>query len=102
MTSERIASGPTEESHSTDRPVKGLPVLGYQDQNATTVELVNRNKQLEEVVLRAIDEIGSRDETDKRWAAIARTNIEQGFMALNRSIFKPGRISLDGDEADRG
>ncbi len=31
---------------------------------------------------------------DKRWLAIGRTAIEQGFMAVNRSIFKPGRVVL--------
>jgi hypothetical protein len=29
---------------------------------------------------------------DQRWLAIAQTHIEQGFMALNRSIFQPGRV----------
>lgn len=31
---------------------------------------------------------------DKRWLAIARTHIEQGFMAMNRSIFNPERVTL--------
>lgn len=35
------------------------------------------------------DEIDQRPATDKRMAAIARTNIEDGFMWLVRSIFKP-------------
>jgi hypothetical protein len=30
-------------------------------------------------------------ETDKRWAAIGRTHIEQWFMAMNRAVFKPRR-----------
>jgi hypothetical protein len=34
---------------------------------------------------------------DARWIAIARTHIEQGFMALNRAIFKPERVKLETD-----
>ncbi len=33
------------------------------------------------------------------WLAIARTQIEQGFMALNRAVFKPGRVRLAEDDA---
>lgn len=81
---------------------EGLPVLGYQPQSDSNVDLVNHNKQLEEVVLRTLDELAAREETDKRWLAIGRTGIENAFMAINRSVFKPGRVSLPGDEADRG
>ena len=38
------------------------------------------------------------NEIDQRWLAIARTNIEQGFMALNRAIFRPERVELDGND----
>jgi hypothetical protein len=33
-------------------------------------------------------------EVDQRWLAIGRTHIEQGFMAINRSIFRPERVKL--------
>ncbi len=63
-------------------------------------ERVLRQKELEERVLRQIDavmraapEVG----WDPRWAALARTHIEQGFMALNRAIFRPERIKLPGE-----
>jgi hypothetical protein len=38
------------------------------------------------------------DHTDRRWAAIARTHIEEGFMSLNRAVFRPERVSLPEDE----
>lgn len=75
----------------------GLPVSGYRPQSDTAVAKVNLNKQLEEQTLRALDGFAADPETDKRWLAIARTNIEQGFMAMNRAVFKPGRISLPED-----
>lgn len=72
-----------------------LPVAGYSDQPQSNVDLVNANKQLEEQVLRQLDAMADLPSIDKRWLAIARTNIEQGFMAANRAVFKPGRVSLD-------
>lgn len=75
----------------------GLPVAGYQPQTTQAVGLVNQNKALEEMVLRQLDALGQSDSVDKRWLAIGRTSIEQAFMAVNRSIFRPGRVMLPGD-----
>jgi hypothetical protein len=84
----------------------GLPVSGYKPQSNTAVSLVNRNKEIEERVLRILDDLAtmkgpaaSNDHPseltiDQRWLAIGRTQIEQGFMAINRAIFKPGRVKL--------
>lgn len=73
---------------------KGLPVKGYTDQSDSKVALVNQNKELEERVLRQLDDMQNSGLYDPRWIAIARTNIEQGFMAMNRAVFRPERISL--------
>jgi len=77
---------------------QGLPVAGYRSQSDINVTLVNHNKEAEERVLRILDDLGRVAEVDKRWLAIGRTAIENGFMAVNRSIFKPGRVALPGDE----
>ncbi len=78
----------------------GLPVAGYKPQSPMAVELVNANKQAEEQILRTLDWLAVQPEesVDKRWLAIGRTQIEQGFMAVNRSIFKPDRVKLPPDE----
>lgn len=76
---------------------KGLPVAGYQAQSAQNIDLVNANKVAEEIILRNLDDLAEMPEVDKRWLAIARTQIEQGFMAMNRAIFKPGRVTLPED-----
>lgn len=78
----------------TDTPHNGLPVAGYQPQSEAAVGLVNGNKQIEEILLRRLDELANCSDIDKRWLAIGRTSIEQGFMAINRSIFRPGRVSF--------
>lgn len=71
-----------------------IPVAGYKPQSQATIDLVNSNKREEERILRAMDALKMSTDVDQRWLAIARTQIEQGFMALNRSIFKPGRVEL--------
>lgn len=92
----------------------GLPVAGYKPQSTTAVELVNRNKEIEERILRLLDDLAtmkgpaaSNDKpseitVDQRWLAIGRTHIEQGFMAINRAVFKPGRVTLPEDAPGTG
>lgn len=78
----------------------GLPVSGYQPQSDAKVAFVNENKAVEERVLRQFDKVAislKPGEVDQRWYAIGRTAIEQGFMALNRAVFQPQRISLPED-----
>lgn len=75
----------------------GLPVAGYRPQQVSSIELVNQNKRLEENVLRVLDALKENPEIDGRWLAIGRTAIEQGFMAVNRAVFKPERVKLPGD-----
>lgn len=74
---------------------EGLPVHGYQPQSDAKVALVNAMKKAEEGILRALDRLAEDQDVDKRWLAIGRTSIEQAFMAINRSIFRPARVGLD-------
>lgn len=83
----------------------GLPVAGYKPQTDDKIELVNDNKQLEERVLRQIDDMVRLNEeaegglVDLRWLSIGRTQLEQAFMAINRAVFQPGRVRLSDDDA---
>jgi hypothetical protein len=75
----------------------GLPI-GYSPQSVGNIEMVNRNKELEEHILRVLDEFRNYGvDIDQRWLAIGRTHIEEGFMAVNRAIFRPARIKLPAD-----
>jgi len=76
---------------------KGLPVHGYRPQDGGAIDRVNANKRHEEEMLRVLDAMKQMPEIDQRWLAIGRTHIEQGFMAINRAIFKPTRVALPGD-----
>lgn len=84
--------------HPTGSQHEGLPVAGYRPQPQWAVDAVNRNKQLEENILRVMDILSGFGEIDQRWLAVGRTHIEQGFMAMNRAIFKPERVKLEGDK----
>lgn len=72
-----------------------LPVHGYQQQPQSAVDQVNHNKLTEEHILRQLDMMTHNSRYDQRWLAIARTQIEQGFMAWNRAIFRPARVNLE-------
>lgn len=64
------------------------------EKDLPVIELVSHNKEIEEQLLQLLDALEESTVTDKRWLAIGRTHIEQGFMAINRSIFKPERVKV--------
>lgn len=76
---------------------QGLPVGGYRPQSDDAVRLVNTNKEIEERVLRILDDLMFRDDVDEHWLRLGRRHIEQGFMAVNRAVFQPGRVRLPED-----
>lgn len=75
-----------------------LPVSGYQPQTDEKVQLVNSFKADEERLLRKLDAMKHDPNIDQRWLAIGRTGLETAFMAVNRSVFVPGRSALSEDE----
>lgn len=86
---------PDEPSPSgSEKTHEPLPISGYVPQNEMNINLVNHNKRSEEAVLRDLDQLRELPHVDQRWLAIGRTQLEQAFMAINRSIFKPERVSL--------
>ena len=76
------------------------PVAGYRPQGEDALARVNANKRDEERTLRVLDALATRDDIDKRWLAIGRTKIEEGWMAINRAIFRPSRVVLPEDSGD--
>lgn len=85
--------------HIPEKTHPGLPVAGYVPQSTTAIEMVNRMKVREEELLRELDAMATNLNIDPRWLQIGRTGIQEAFMAINRSVFQPGRITLPGDEA---
>lgn len=67
---------------------------GYTPPTDEQKALGNSVKVMEEHVMRLLDKLMDDPDTDKRAVAIARTDIQTGFMWMVRSIFKPQRIEL--------
>lgn len=73
-----------------------------------TDEVVETNKQLEELILRQLDIMQRANDDakkfdwplpyDPRWLAIGRTDIEKGFLSIERAVAKPARAKLPGEE----
>lgn len=85
---------------SEDTKHPGLPVAGYVPQTDVKVALVNRNKEIEERLLRICDELRGRPDLDQRFVSMAVSHFQEGFMCLNRAVFRPTRIRLPEDTAD--
>lgn len=73
-------------------------ITGYRDLSQEEIDLMNRIKAAAEAVGALLKDIpygnpGGGDApagcADARWYAIARTHLQEGFMALTRSIAKP-------------
>lgn len=73
----------------------GLPVSGYRQQSEGAVATVNAHKNFEELLLRMFDTLQGDPNVDQSWLAIGRSQIEQGFMAVNRAVFRPARLEGD-------
>lgn len=84
-----------DDSHDNGELPKasGLPVAGYQPQSAERIATVNAFKAIEEEMLRVLDSMAGDRSFDQRWLAMARSNFENGFMQLNRSVFQPARLT---------
>ena len=69
-------------------------IKGYRELDQETIDLINAIKGAAEEIGKLVDGVfrfvdGDGEEVDKRWAAIARTDLQTGFMALIRSVAKP-------------
>ena len=65
-------------------------IEGYRDFTSADIVEINNIKALEKKVLDALTTTEHTFSVDNRWAAIARTDLEKGFMAYVRSVAKPG------------
>lgn len=81
-------------------------ITGYRDLNQQEIDLMNEIKEVSIKVGQLVSKVegfsflsGNQDqipeqggeliESDKRWANIAKTDLQKGFMALTRAIAKP-------------
>lgn len=70
-------------------------IKGYRDLSQAEIDLMNEGKALAEQVgafvekLRASGDPHTGAGIDQRWVSIAQTQLQQGFMALIRSVAQP-------------
>lgn len=69
--------------------MKSAPIKGYRDLSQKEIDTINQLKDLAITVGNRVDEVMSMDDSDKRWVAIARTDLQKGFMSLIRAIAQP-------------
>ena len=65
------------------------PIKGYRKPSEDEIAQINAIKEAAEFVRMLVDAVMKDPSTDKRWGAIARTELQQGFMALTRAIAQP-------------
>lgn len=71
------------------QPEGQAKITGYKKHTQAEIDQVNRNKEFENHLGDLVASVKDLPDVDQRWAAIARTHFQEGFMALNRAIFQP-------------
>ncbi len=66
-------------------------IKGYRDLSEEEIALMNEGKELSIKVGEYINNLENHEKLalDRRWLAVGKTHLQQGFMATIRSIAKP-------------
>lgn len=64
-------------------------IKGYRGLTQEEINRMNHSKELAAEVGVFIENLDKLEDVDKRWLAIAKTDLQKGFMSLTRSIAKP-------------
>lgn len=64
-------------------------IKGYRDLTQDEIDAMNKVKDIAEEVGNLIEAVEKIEGVDKRWASIAKTDLQKGFMSLTRSIARP-------------
>jgi hypothetical protein len=65
------------------------PITGYRTLTEAEVAAMNEGKALAVQIGEWVDRLMADPSTDKRWIAIGKTHLQQGFMAALRGIAQP-------------
>jgi hypothetical protein len=68
--------------------VTDQPITGYRTLRPEEIALINAIKARAQDVADLVDRLYAGS-NDPRWIAIGKTNLQQGFMALVRSVAQP-------------
>lgn len=79
-------------------------ITGYRELSQDEIDQMNHVKNIENKLMKYLDDLqrigtGHENGADMRWLAIARTDLQKGFMALGRAIARPdGYLEKDKEE----
>jgi hypothetical protein len=65
-------------------------IKGYRELSQAEINAMNAVKEKAAEVGELVHELEQNKDLDQRWVAIAKTDLQKGFMAATRSIAKPG------------
>lgn len=69
--------------------MKQTDIKGYRQLDAGTVEQINAIKENANELGSLLDYFAGQPDVDQRWLAIARTDLQKGFMFLIRALARP-------------
>lgn len=64
-------------------------IKGYRELSQEEIDLMNEIKEAGAGLGNLIEKLEVSGKLDGRWLAIARTDLQKGFMALTRAVAKP-------------
>lgn len=64
-------------------------ITGYRTLSDEEVALINEIKAKADEVGQLVDKVNAIGQTDRRWSAVATTDLQKGFMSLVRSVAQP-------------
>ncbi len=67
----------------------GDKIKGYRKLSENEITDINAIKAMGEDIRSHLDVLQGRDNIDKRWLAVARTDLQKGVMAVVRAIAQP-------------
>ena len=65
------------------------PITGYRALSEGELHLINEIKAISNEVGRLVEGMAVNRALDPRWVAIARTELQKGFMSLVRAVAQP-------------
>ena len=65
------------------------PITGYRTLTAEELALINSIKEKGIEIGELVAQLEAMESTDKRWLEIGKTGLQQGMMAITRSVAKP-------------
>lgn len=89
MTDDNQSPLPEAPQPSSAPPMTGAEVQGYRTLTSLEIAQMNQVKEIEREAAALWLKLMAMKSTDTRWLAIAKTQLQLGFMAMTRAVAKP-------------